>query len=175
MKINGISQNQLNMPADMPAQNMRPIEQGAVSPAKEGVKGLSNNAANNLDSLKQFYSEKDLKKLGIIECQTCANRKYVDGSDDPGVSFKSPAQLDPSEAASAVMAHEMEHVSNEQANARAEGSEVVSQSVTIHTSICPECGISYVAGGVTNTVTKKKSDYGLSNEMTKGLNFDQII
>lgn len=73
------------------------------------------------------------------------------------------------------MAHEMEHVVNEQASAKADGSEVISQSVAIHTSICPECGISYVAGGVTNTVTKKKVDYGLSNEMTKGLNFDQLI
>ena len=31
-----------------------------------------------------------LKRSGQIECQTCQERKYQDGSDDPGVSFKAP-------------------------------------------------------------------------------------
>lgn len=70
MKIHLISQNQFNMLADNPVQNVRPIEQGPIAPAKEGVNGISNNASNNLDALKQIYSEKDLKKLGIIECET---------------------------------------------------------------------------------------------------------
>ena len=31
---------------------------------------------------------------------------------------------------------------------------MVSQSVTYHTAICPECGKSYVSGGTTRTATK---------------------
>ena len=87
------------------------------------------------------------------ECQTCARRKYQDGSDDPGVSFKTPTNLDPDQAAMAVRSHEQEHVVRERAEAQREGRKVLSQSVTIHTEICPECGRVYVSGGVTRTVT----------------------
>lgn len=88
------------------------------------------------------------------ECQTCKERKYQDGSDDPGVSFKTPTSVDPSQAAAAVRGHEMEHVTREQAKAQQEDRKVVSQSVTYHTNICPECGDVYVSGGTTRTVTK---------------------
>lgn len=88
------------------------------------------------------------------ECQTCKERKYQDGSDDPGVSFKTPTNVVPELAASAVRGHEQEHVVREQAEARREGREVVSQSVTYHTAICPECGKVYVSGGTTRTSTR---------------------
>ena len=42
----------------------------------------------------------------------------------------------------------------EQAKAQREDRKVVSQSVTIHTAICPECGDVYVSGGTTRTTTK---------------------
>ena len=38
------------------------------------------------------------------ECQTCKNRKYVDGSDEANVSFKSAAHVSPQAASSAVRA-----------------------------------------------------------------------
>ncbi len=88
------------------------------------------------------------------ECQTCKNRKYQDGSDDPGVSFKTAGKIDPDVAPSVVRSHEQEHVTREQAKARREGREVVSQSVTLHTAVCPECGRVYVSGGTTRTVTR---------------------
>ena len=88
------------------------------------------------------------------ECQTCKNRKYQDGSDDPGVSFKTATNIAPEQAASAVRGHEQEHVVREQAKARREDGKVVSQSVTIHTAICPECGDTYVSGGTTRTTTR---------------------
>lgn len=88
------------------------------------------------------------------ECQTCKNRKYQDGSDDPGVSFKTAAHVAPEQAAAAVRGHEQEHVVREQAKAQREDRKVVSQSVTIHTAICPECGDVYVSGGTTRTATK---------------------
>ncbi|MBO5858095.1 MAG: hypothetical protein J6Q87_07570 [Clostridia bacterium] len=92
------------------------------------------------------------------ECKTCAERKYQDGSDDPGVSFKTAAHISPDQAAAKVRSHEYEHVVREQAKADREDKEVVSQSVRLHTDICPECGRSYVSGGVTNTVTRGKGE-----------------
>ena len=88
------------------------------------------------------------------ECQTCKERKYQDGSNDPGVSFKTPTNIAPEQAASAVRGHEQEHVAREQAKAQREDREVVSQSVTYHTAICPECGKVYVSGGTTRTSTR---------------------
>ena len=94
-----------------------------------------------------------LKQTGQIECQTCKNRTYQDGSDDPGVSFKSPTHIAPENAAAAVSSHEQEHVAREQSSAQTEGRKVISQSVAIYTSVCPECGRSYVSGGQTKTTT----------------------
>ena len=113
----------------------------------------------------QYLSQEDLEAeismsksaqevMAEGECQTCRERKYQDGSDDPGVSFKTPTNVAPELAASAVRGHEQEHVVREQAEARREGREVVSQSVTYHTAICPECGKVYVSGGTTRTSTR---------------------
>jgi len=87
------------------------------------------------------------------KCETCEKRKYQDGSDDAGVSFKTPTQVDPDLAPAAIRGHEMEHVVREQAKAQREDRKVVSQSVTYHTNICPECGKVYMSGGTTRTVT----------------------
>lgn len=106
----------------------------------------------------QGSKAQDVREMGKEEeCQTCARRKYQDGSDDPGVSFKTAAHIAPEQAAATVRGHEMEHVVREQAKAVREDRRVVSQSVTLHTSICPECGDAYVSGGTTRTVTAAKS------------------
>jgi len=105
--------------------------------------------ADKIKSAQEVFEE--------AECQTCAERKYQDGSNDPGVSFKAATHLSPEEAATAVRGHEMEHVVRNQAKAAREGREIVSQSVTIHTDICPECGRVYTSGGTTRTVTSGKS------------------
>ncbi|MDR0958320.1 MAG: hypothetical protein LBM16_03825 [Clostridiales bacterium] len=97
---------------------------------------------------------RSLKKSGKVECATCASRRYVDGSDDAGVSFKTPTHVSPSQSASAVMSHEREHVTNNAAKAAREDS-VASSSVSVFHATCPECGKSYVAGGVTRTQTRK--------------------
>jgi hypothetical protein len=94
-----------------------------------------------------------LAMRGLGECQTCSNRSYVDGSNDASVSFQTPTNIHPSVALTAVAAHEGEHIANERIRASQEGRRVVMQSVSIHTSVCPECGITYVAGGEARTVT----------------------
>lgn len=90
------------------------------------------------------------RKSSPAECETCRNRKYQDGSDED-VSFKSPAHIDPNAAASRVRSHEQEHVSNAYKEAAQNNGKVVSCNVSIHTSVCPECGRTYVSGGTTST------------------------
>lgn len=109
---------------------------------------------DGVDGAEASLGAEDVRAVAEeAECQTCAKRKYQDGSDDPGVSFKTPTNIDPSQAASAVRGHEMEHVVREQSKARQQDRKVVSQSVTYHTAICPECGKVYISGGTTRTVT----------------------
>nr|WP_325300698.1 hypothetical protein [uncultured Oscillibacter sp.] len=111
-----------------------------------------------LDGKTAQGAESAQEALEEGECATCESRKYQDGSDDMGVSFQTPTNIKPEQAASAVRGHEMEHVYREQAKADREGRKVVSQNVTMHTEICPECGKSYVSGGTTRTVTKADTD-----------------
>ncbi len=132
---------------------------------------------NNLE--KRMTKMKDAADDG--ECQTCKNRRYQDGSDDPGVSFKSPSKVASGSAESAVRAHEYEHVNRNQAKAAREGQEVVYQNVRIKHGICPECGKDYVAGGLTTTVTKtepktdERFEVGMyDKEAEKGKLFDAI-
>ncbi len=94
------------------------------------------------------------------KCRTCRERKYQDGSDEQ-VSFKAPTHISPNAAGAAVRAHEGEHVSNAYKKAAMEGGRVIHAGVSIHTAVCPECGRTYVSGGVTNTTiaTPKEDPY----------------
>lgn len=125
----------------------------------------------------------DVKKAGRrsapSECETCANRKYQDGSDE-NVSFKSASHISPESAGARVRAHEGEHVANAYKKAAQKNGKVLNASVTIHTSICPECGRTYVSGGVTNTKIKytnednpyTKNQKELDAARFKGANID---
>ena len=117
-------------------------------------------------------------RLGIKnpteECETCENRKYQDGSDEHNVSFKAATHISPNAAASAVRAHEGQHVSNAYKKAAQDNGKVLRASVTIHTSICPECGRSYVSGGTTNTQIKyynEENPYQKDLKKTDGLKY----
>lgn len=88
------------------------------------------------------------------ECQTCAERKYVDGSDEGNVSFKAPGHIAPEASAGVVMSHEKEHVANAKREGNKPGNELISATVSLKTAICPECGRSYVAGGTTRTMIR---------------------
>ncbi len=110
------------------------------------------------DSTQATGIESTQKASEEGRCETFEKRKYQDGSDDPSVSFQTPTQIDPDTAAATVRGHEMEHVFHEQSRAEREDRKVVSQSVSLHTDICPECGRVYVSGGTTRTVTKADND-----------------
>lgn len=93
------------------------------------------------------------RKSSPAECETCKNRKYQDGSDEM-VSFKAASHISPQSAPSLVRSHEQEHVSNAYKKAAQNNGKVLSANVSIHTSVCPECGRSYVSGGTTTTQIK---------------------
>ncbi len=122
------------------------------------------------------------KKVSPAECQTCKERKYQDGSDEM-VSFKSAAHISPTAAPTAVRAHEQEHVSNAYKKAEEKDGKVIRASVTIHTSICPECGRTYVSGGETNTSIKygnednpyQKNLKSFHADAMRGDNFDIAV
>ncbi|HHU52259.1 MAG TPA: hypothetical protein GXZ36_10620 [Firmicutes bacterium] len=116
----------------------------------------------------EVLTDRVLKKLGLLDCETCESRKYQDESNDPGVSYKSAARISPEEAAVKVRAHEQEHVVRNQDKAEREGKEVLFQTVRLYTAVCPECGRIYVSGGETRTVTKGKAQ----EEFRPGSNFD---
>ncbi|MCM1467187.1 MAG: hypothetical protein NC086_03490 [Alistipes sp.] len=101
---------------------------------------------------------RNLKRTGAIECETCKNRQYQDGSNEADVSFKSPGHITPQASAARVMAHEQEHVVNAYEKAEKGDGKVVAANVKLMTAVCPECGRSYVAGGETNTMIKYNED-----------------
>lgn len=134
---------------------------GTAGSANAGAApGGANPGGTAADKPRTAAEMQMLKQMGKAECETCKNRTYQDGSNDPGVSFKAPGHIDPESSGAAVRAHEQEHVANEQAKARVEGKRVISQSVRIFTSVCPECGRAYVSGGVTRTVTASGGNRG---------------
>lgn len=113
----------------------------------------STNTALNTSSMPEDEHKKAGRKSSPEECETCANRKYQDGSDEM-VSFKSASHISPESAATRVRAHEQEHVSNAYKKASENNGKVLQSSVSIHTSVCPECGRVYVSGGQTTTQIK---------------------
>ena len=151
-----LGRNDLEGAEDVLSRGAPDAEEGRIPglPGQEGdaedEKALDGKSAQGAESAQEALEEG--------ECNTCESRKYQDGSDDMGVSFQTPTNIKPEQAASAVRGHEMEHVYREQAKADREGRKVVSQNVTMHTEICPECGKSYVSGGTTRTVTKADTD-----------------
>lgn len=121
------------------------------SPVTKDEGALRNEGVSNSEIQK-------LKRAGKIECQTCKERKYVDGSNDPGVSFKTPTKINPAASGAKVLGHEMEHYTRESAKAAMNDREVVSNSIRLTGSVCPECGKSYISGGETTTVTRDKKE-----------------
>ena len=110
--------------------------------------------------------ERALKRAGLEPCQECAKRKYQDGSNESDVSFKAPGHISPQASAATVMSHELEHVSNAYEKAAKNDGQVVRSTVTLQHAICPECGRSYISGGLTNTAIKYnvENPYGASQK-----------
>ena len=147
--------------------------QNASDPLSELLKSqyaVGNAARNVKNSQPEEAGEgEDKKNVGealydkIQEqsqvCETCRRRKYRDISNEADVSFKYPQSVAPSAAAGAVRAHENMHVANAYQKAERDGGKVLYAGVTLHGSICPECGKPFISGGTTTTViAQERSD-----------------
>lgn len=141
-------------PAEMAVRmRIKPYEENAAAPEK--------SAEGN----RKVGAEGAQASVEDGKCPTCEKRKYQDGSDDMGVSFQTPTRVAPEQAAAAVRGHENEHVVREQAKAQREDRRVVSQSVTLHTDICPDCGKVYISGGTTRTVTAAEREQQVEQQV----------
>ena len=141
------------------------------------IQGINpNNKLDGIENVKPLVNpgESEITKPGKTsspaECKTCKNRKYQDGSDEM-VSFKSSAHISPEASASRVRAHEQEHVSNAYNKASQNNGKVINASVSLQTSVCPECGRTYVSGGLTRTQIKysdEKNPYQKDRKLMEG-------
>ena len=133
-----------------------PREQGHGMKAAYGAEDNEVDGANGESAVEDARdAEKKVSghRSSPEECETCKTRKYQDGSDEM-VSFKAAGHIDPGNAASVVLGHEHEHVSNAYQKAALNNGEVEQCTVRLKTDICPECGRTYISGGVTSTQIK---------------------
>ena len=137
--------------------NISIITNSNVYPRSDYYNNLSNDPTKTLNNDNTDKTSPSGRPSSPEECETCKKRKYEDGSNE-NVSYKSAAHISPEAAGSAVRAHEGEHVSNAYTKASENNGKVISASVSIHTSVCPECGRTYVSGGTTNTMIKYSNE-----------------
>lgn len=153
---------------------IRYLGEDEVNELAKKLSGVETDKVNGTGEKGAEDAKSPAETMEEGECQTCKGRKYQDGSDDPGVSFKTATKLSPEQAATAVRGHEMEHVVRERAKAEREDRRVVQQSVTLHNEICPECGEVYVSGGVTRTVTKADQEQAAQNQEKPRTPFEAV-
>lgn len=166
-----------------------------IGPVANQYGPIGNYTIGNVSSVKPTEAigkVPDVKMIGkdalsvsetkAAECQTCKNRKYVDGSNDPGVSFKTPTHISPESSFASVSAHEQEHVANAYNTASLTGGRVVYASVSLKMAVCPECHTPYVEGGVTRTQIKYDSTNpyennrrSLEGSFIKGMNVNMLV
>lgn len=139
------------------------------------------NGVSDPNTVNKTSTADSSDRVKKTECQTCKNRKYVDGSDEM-VSFKTPTKMNPARAAAGVRAHEQEHVNNAFGEAASKGGKVLQASVSLKMAVCPECGRTYVAGGTTSTkiAYDKENPYSrnqqsLQREAATGNNIDLAV
>ena len=149
---------------------------GAYSPIS-----YVNPYATNVNTSQATGQVESTSRSG--ECQTCANRKYQDGSNENDVSFKTASKVAPEAAGAAIRSHEQMHVKNAFEKAEEGNGKVISASVQIQTSCCPECGKTYVSGGTTRTTIQyanesnpyQKNLKNLQGDFLRGINLDMKI
>jgi hypothetical protein len=145
--------------------------------------GQSVNAVSRINGITPVgpSSPGSIEKLEAGQCQTCKERKYVDGSNDSNVSFQTPTHISPEASFTAVSAHEQEHVTNAHIKGGQEGSRFISASVSLKMSVCPECGTPYISGGSTRSTIEYNTSNpydnfrkSLEGSLLRGMNFDTV-
>jgi hypothetical protein len=115
------------------------------------------------------------RTMGAEPCETCSTRKYKDGSNDAGVSFKTPQHISPENSAAVVAAHEREHVVAAHSKAQQSGSKVAYATTRLFSAQCSECGKFYISGGEARIRTVSKPDPAAYGNGAQGRKFDMAI
>ena len=153
------------------------------------INGMSNNYTipiSNVGKVTPINTDNSVdssSKLKPTEgCSTCENRKYVDGSNENDVSCQTPTKIKPEVAFSAVSTHERQHVANAVAKGSKPGAKLISATVSLKMGVCPECGRTYVAGGLTQTQIRysetnpyDKNRKSVENGLIKGSFVDEAV
>lgn len=165
------------IPGQTAVQGQKFVQQQTAVQGQKPVQVQTALPGQKAEKLEEeiFPGSRRVSKKGdfdTYECQTCKNRKYQDGSNDPGVSFKTPTAISPERAAFAIRSHEAEHVAHARLKALEEDKEIVSQSVSYRTGICPECGKTFMAGGNTRTVLRTAPETYQQEPVKKGVYLD---
>ena len=168
------------------AQSVKPNAKPSYPAGNSGVVldfKPRNNTAPSTYTFRQAYAPAGTSSTpgsnlqAVSTCKTCSSRQYIDKSNDMGVSFKNGGSVAPEAAASAVYAHEREHVTIAQAKARRTGGHVQA-SIRIETDICPECKRVIVSGGRAEITVygeyEKNMNMG-SNEQILGQLLDEVV
>ena len=100
---NGYNPNRYNN-SNMQNSSVSPVSVGGYG---NGVEPELRIRENPVDKIQQPKVGRGNGPNG--ECLTCDSRRYVDQSDDSGVSFQTPTHVSPEDSFAAVRAHEMEH------------------------------------------------------------------
>ncbi len=144
---------------------------------------------NTVDAVSRVHPIEALKpqggakiwKTSPSECGTCNSRRYVDGSNDMNVSFKTPTNISPQASFTRVSAHESEHVADAVSKGNQPGAKLVSASVQLKVAVCPECGTPYIAGGETRTTIKYEENNpyesnrkAVEESLLKGMNVNYV-
>lgn len=184
--FSAISQNRFMAPVQG-RQNRQNISiQGQQNGQNISIQGQQNGQNISIQGQQHGQNEQSIPNIpgagqkvsgkgdyDTYECQTCKNRKYQDGSNDPGVSYKTPTNISPERAAYAIRSHEAEHVARARVKALEEDKEILSQSVSYRTAICPECGRTFMAGGTTRTVFRSAPETYSQEPVKKGVYLDR--
>ncbi len=168
MRIDPIGIKNVNIPVSVYKSDMEKTPSAYQNTNYINNEFREPDTSSKNDDIKISQKIRLLKKMGIIKCETCESRRYVDKSDEGNVSFKSPTKISSFNSFSAVTSHELEHVANSKAEESSnELKQITSQSVRIFTDICPECGRVYASGGETKTDMKIKNDSELKGFVEK--------
>ena len=92
--------------------SMNPISAVSGHGNLSGITGITANGETpkTIKNPNESNVKSAGRKSSPAECETCASRKYKDGSDE-NVSFKTAQHISPESAASRVRAHEQEKCS----------------------------------------------------------------
>ncbi len=151
-----------------------------VRPASQAETVQAVSRVQKMDPLQQQGGTK-VWKSEPSECHTCQNRKYVDGSNENNVSFKTPTKISPEASYAMVSAHESEHVANAVSKGNQPGAKLISASVKLQMEVCPECGTPFIAGGETRTTIQyqEQNPYesnrkSVEGSLLKGMNVNYV-